>query len=138
MKYLSYNKSMPYEARVDTLIQWMQNDSLRLTTLYFEEPDLTGHSYGPDSPQVRLFSKKKMLFIHHVFLLCLSERASIREFSCQKLQLNFKNELQLLEVTYNSVKFIIIRKLQVNNFFTISAIIGVFRLNIKLLGSLFH
>ncbi|XP_035686327.1 ectonucleotide pyrophosphatase/phosphodiesterase family member 5-like [Branchiostoma floridae] len=49
-----YNGSMPYDERVDTMIKWFTDDkyAINLGVLYFEEPDETGHKYGPDSPEM--------------------------------------------------------------------------------------
>ena len=51
----SYNASVPMRERIDTVVSWFQrNPALNLGLLYYHEPDHTGHSYGPDSPEVRL------------------------------------------------------------------------------------
>ena len=51
--WFPYNGSVPYEQRVDTVLKWLENDSgPRMITLYFEEPDHTGHEFGPDSPEI--------------------------------------------------------------------------------------
>lgn len=50
-----YNGSVSYEQRVDTVLGWVDlPDDKRpnLITLYFEEPDHTGHQTGPDSPEI--------------------------------------------------------------------------------------
>jgi ectonucleotide pyrophosphatase/phosphodiesterase family member 5 len=52
LKWMKFNMSIPFEERVDKVIEWMTKDQLRLVTLYFEEPDKTGHSFGPDSFEV--------------------------------------------------------------------------------------
>ena len=33
-------------------MDWFTNENLNFITLYFPEPDHTGHRYGPDSPEV--------------------------------------------------------------------------------------
>ncbi|KAJ0016026.1 hypothetical protein NQD34_014316 [Periophthalmus magnuspinnatus] len=51
-----YNHSNETEWRINidkVLIDWFQKQNLDFVTLYFGEPDLTGHKYGPDSPQVK-------------------------------------------------------------------------------------
>ena len=50
-KYFAYNKSVKFEDRVDTVVEWLSND-IDLAMLYFHEPDSTGHQYGPNSPEV--------------------------------------------------------------------------------------
>ncbi|XP_066279729.1 ectonucleotide pyrophosphatase/phosphodiesterase family member 5-like [Branchiostoma lanceolatum] len=49
-----YNESMPYEHRIETMIQWFTDEEnpINLGVLYFEEPDEVGHEYGPDSPEL--------------------------------------------------------------------------------------
>ena len=50
-----YDGSVPYEARVDTVLSWLSlppEQRPRLVMLYFSEPDHTGHEQGPDSPAV--------------------------------------------------------------------------------------
>lgn len=52
----SYDEGIPYMKRVDQVIQWLDLPVRRrpgLITLYFDEPDGTGHDYGPvhDSTQ---------------------------------------------------------------------------------------
>ncbi|XP_048584755.1 venom phosphodiesterase isoform X2 [Nematostella vectensis] len=63
----TYNKSVPFEHRVDTVLSWLdlprqesqvnpeKDDGKRrpdFITLYFYQPDGAGHNYGPGSPQV--------------------------------------------------------------------------------------
>jgi len=50
-----YNGSVPYEDRVDKVLEWVTmapEDRPRLITLYFDEPDHNGHGAGPDSAEV--------------------------------------------------------------------------------------
>ncbi|XP_047675276.1 venom phosphodiesterase 1-like isoform X3 [Tachysurus fulvidraco] len=50
--YEKYNGSIPFEQRVFTVLQWLQlPDDQRpdFYTLYLEEPDKSGHSFGPVS-----------------------------------------------------------------------------------------
>ncbi|XP_002973640.2 venom phosphodiesterase 2 isoform X1 [Selaginella moellendorffii] len=49
----SYNKSVPFEERVDAVLGYLdlpQRPSF--IGLYFEEPDEEGHQVGPDAPQI--------------------------------------------------------------------------------------
>jgi ectonucleotide pyrophosphatase/phosphodiesterase family protein 5 len=50
----SGNLSMPYNQRVDYVINWLtdKNKPVNLGLLYFDEPDIAGHIFGPDSPEV--------------------------------------------------------------------------------------
>ncbi|KAK3577563.1 hypothetical protein CHS0354_026532, partial [Potamilus streckersoni] len=50
-----YNGSVPFEERVDTVLEWLQlpkGERPDFITLYFSEPDHWGHEYGPYSQQV--------------------------------------------------------------------------------------
>ncbi|CAH1224500.1 ENPP5 [Branchiostoma lanceolatum] len=49
-----YNRSIPYTDRIDAMVRWFLDDEkpMNLGLLFFEEPDRSGHLYGPDSPQV--------------------------------------------------------------------------------------
>ena len=48
----TYNGSIPYQERVDQVIDWLtlpMSQRPALVTLYFDEPDHTGHGAGPES-----------------------------------------------------------------------------------------
>jgi len=50
-----YDGSVPYEARVDTVLHWLSlpmAERPRLILLYFDEPDHIAHGRGPESPAV--------------------------------------------------------------------------------------
>ncbi|XP_053315226.1 ectonucleotide pyrophosphatase/phosphodiesterase family member 3 [Spea bombifrons] len=50
--YRLYNGSVPYEERVSSILKWLdlpKNERPDFYTLYIEEPDKSGHSYGPVS-----------------------------------------------------------------------------------------
>ncbi|MDR7209421.1 ectonucleotide pyrophosphatase/phosphodiesterase [Flavobacterium piscis] len=52
--YKKYDGKIPYETRIDTVIKWLQlpeKERPHLITLYFDEPDHTGHNFGPLSPE---------------------------------------------------------------------------------------
>ena len=52
-RWLPYDGEMPYAARVDTALAWLDApDPPRLVTLYVEAVDDAGHRYGPDAPEV--------------------------------------------------------------------------------------
>ena len=42
----------PWTDRVDNVVNWLKQDDVNLGLLYIEEPDHTGHMFGPDSPEV--------------------------------------------------------------------------------------
>ena len=47
-----YDGAVTYEARIDSVIKWLgypENKRPELVTLYFDEPDLTSHEFGPVS-----------------------------------------------------------------------------------------
>jgi len=49
-----YDESISYNARIDTVVKWLSYPPAKrpeLVTLYFDEPDATGHDYGPVSPE---------------------------------------------------------------------------------------
>jgi len=51
----SYDGSVPYMDRVDTVIEWLKlpvKKRPRLVLLYFDEPDHSGHEYGPVHPEM--------------------------------------------------------------------------------------
>ncbi|KAL8568014.1 hypothetical protein ACOMHN_029189 [Nucella lapillus] len=50
--YTTYNNSLAFTDRVQTAIQWLRDDVKDLVLLYVNEPDHTGHVYGPESPQL--------------------------------------------------------------------------------------
>ncbi|KAM9340330.1 venom phosphodiesterase CdcPDE [Symphorus nematophorus] len=50
--YKPYNSKVPFEERVFTVLKWLQlpdDERPDFYTLYLEEPDKSGHSYGPVS-----------------------------------------------------------------------------------------
>ncbi|XP_067009278.2 ectonucleotide pyrophosphatase/phosphodiesterase family member 5 [Anabrus simplex] len=50
----SYNYSVPWEERVDTVMNWFTHPqtAANLVFMYFEDPDRHSHVFGPESPQV--------------------------------------------------------------------------------------
>lgn len=47
----NYKNEKEWRANVDTVMKWFTEDGLDLVTLYFGEPDSTGHKFGPESQQ---------------------------------------------------------------------------------------
>ncbi|NXQ19319.1 ENPP3 phosphodiesterase, partial [Peucedramus taeniatus] len=53
--YVKYNGSIPYEERISGILKWFDNAQSErpdIYTLYIEEPDSSGHSFGPVSAGV--------------------------------------------------------------------------------------
>ncbi|XP_020366912.1 ectonucleotide pyrophosphatase/phosphodiesterase family member 5 [Rhincodon typus] len=49
--YMIYNISVPFEDRVTQLIDWFRGkEPVNFGLLYWEEPDQSGHEFGPDNP----------------------------------------------------------------------------------------
>lgn len=51
-QYLQYNASVPFETRVERIIEWFsapKEEAVDFGVLYWEEPDESGHSLGPQS-----------------------------------------------------------------------------------------
>ncbi len=49
-----FDSSVPFIERIDTVVKWLgypPDKRPNLITLYYEEPDMTGHNYGPVSEQ---------------------------------------------------------------------------------------
>ncbi|MEP6931732.1 MAG: ectonucleotide pyrophosphatase/phosphodiesterase, partial [Flavobacterium sp.] len=49
-----YDDTVTYEARIDSVLKWLElpeKQRPHLITLYFDEPDHTGHDFGPLSPE---------------------------------------------------------------------------------------
>ncbi|XP_072689999.1 ectonucleotide pyrophosphatase/phosphodiesterase family member 3 isoform X3 [Canis lupus baileyi] len=54
-KYIHYNRSIPYEERISTLLKWLDLPKAErpdFYTIYVEEPDSAGHESGPVSATV--------------------------------------------------------------------------------------
>ncbi|XP_007958022.2 ectonucleotide pyrophosphatase/phosphodiesterase family member 7 [Orycteropus afer afer] len=47
----NYKDEQEWRANIDTVISWFTQDGLDLVTLYFGEPDSTGHKFGPKSAE---------------------------------------------------------------------------------------
>ncbi|XP_068387832.1 ectonucleotide pyrophosphatase/phosphodiesterase family member 7 [Eschrichtius robustus] len=47
----NYKDEVEWRANIDTVMKWFTDEGLDLVTLYFGEPDSTGHKYGPESQQ---------------------------------------------------------------------------------------
>ncbi|KAM9316385.1 bis(5'-adenosyl)-triphosphatase ENPP4 [Gastrophryne carolinensis] len=51
--FLPYNSSVPFSERVDKIISWFTRpkEPINFATLYFEEPDKSGHLFGPNNKE---------------------------------------------------------------------------------------
>lgn len=49
----NYSDEDEWKGNIDTVMRWLTEEGLDLVTLYFGEPDFTGHIYGPESQQVK-------------------------------------------------------------------------------------
>lgn len=49
-----YNETTTWEEKVDRIISWFldSDNPINLGMMYFDEPDLIVHSFGPDSPEL--------------------------------------------------------------------------------------
>lgn len=55
-RWKKYDHNFNYEARVDSVISWLQlpeKQRPRLITWYYPEPDGVGHDFSPESPKVK-------------------------------------------------------------------------------------
>ncbi|XP_046845830.1 venom phosphodiesterase 2-like [Xenia sp. Carnegie-2017] len=54
--FRKYNQSIPFSDRVNQVLEWLKlppEERPSFITLYFHQPDYTGHSHGPESPEVK-------------------------------------------------------------------------------------
>ncbi|MGL5111933.1 MAG: ectonucleotide pyrophosphatase/phosphodiesterase, partial [Flavobacterium sp.] len=59
--YKIYDDTVPYESRIDTVVDWLnlpETERPHLITLYFDQPDETGHNYGPFSEENKIMVSK--------------------------------------------------------------------------------
>lgn len=51
--FMKYNSSVSFEERLNNITMWLNNSSPPVTfaTLYWEEPDASGHKYGPEDKE---------------------------------------------------------------------------------------
>jgi len=56
-----YDASVPYDSRIETVMEWLklpEKERPHLITLYFDEPDYTGHTFGPLSNENKVVVHK--------------------------------------------------------------------------------
>ncbi|XP_001380405.1 ectonucleotide pyrophosphatase/phosphodiesterase family member 1 [Monodelphis domestica] len=97
--YQVYNGSIPFEERVLAILQWLQlpkDKRPHFYTLYLEEPDSSGHSFGPVSSQVikalqrvdsivgMLMDGLKTMNLHRCINLILVSDHGMEQGSCKK------------------------------------------------------
>ncbi|XP_013915869.1 PREDICTED: ectonucleotide pyrophosphatase/phosphodiesterase family member 1-like, partial [Thamnophis sirtalis] len=97
--YKLYNRSIPFEERVITFLRWLQlpeEERPHFYTLYLEEPDSSGHSYGPISSEVILALERvdkvvgllmdglKQMKLHNCINIILISDHGMEEANCQK------------------------------------------------------
>lgn len=97
--YKIYNGSVPFEERILTILKWLQlpkDERPHFYTLYLEEPDSSGHSYGPVSSEVirvlqrvdnmvgMLMDGLKELNLHRCLNLILVSDHGMEQGSCKK------------------------------------------------------
>ena len=52
-RHLKYDGSIPFRQRIDEIVNWFADEyPINLGLLYFEEPDQTGHDFGPESSDI--------------------------------------------------------------------------------------
>ncbi|KAI4876707.1 hypothetical protein NFI96_017986, partial [Prochilodus magdalenae] len=98
---LVYNLSVPFEKRVFTVLKWLQlPDDQRpdFFTLYLEEPDKSGHNYGPVSGGLisaiqgvdkvigQLMNGLKQLNLHECVNIIVVADHGMAETSCDKVE----------------------------------------------------
>uniref|UniRef100_A0A452FZJ0 Alkaline phosphodiesterase I n=1 Tax=Capra hircus TaxID=9925 RepID=A0A452FZJ0_CAPHI len=97
--YKIYNVSVPFEERILAVLKWLQlpkDERPHFYTLYLEEPDSSGHSYGPVSSEViralqrvdnmvgMLMDGLKELNLHRCLNLILISDHGMEQGSCKK------------------------------------------------------
>lgn len=50
--YFKYNNTISMETRIETAVEWLANDQADVALVYFNQPDKTGHKFGPLSQAV--------------------------------------------------------------------------------------
>ncbi|XP_034377805.1 bis(5'-adenosyl)-triphosphatase ENPP4 isoform X2 [Arvicanthis niloticus] len=51
--FMNYNSSVPFKERLNKVTSWLSssNPPVTFATLYWEEPDVSGHKYGPEDKE---------------------------------------------------------------------------------------
>ena len=69
----NYSKMKTYNKTIDTFIDSLKVNETNLGFLYFNEPDKSGHAYGPESVEVE-FVVKELDYILSYFFSSLKSR----------------------------------------------------------------
>lgn len=56
--FYDYSNEASWYENTDKVMSWFRDQDLDFVSLYFGEPDMTGHKYGPDSPERREMVKQ--------------------------------------------------------------------------------
>ncbi|XP_028676877.2 ectonucleotide pyrophosphatase/phosphodiesterase family member 1-like [Erpetoichthys calabaricus] len=98
-KYLIFNKSKDFEERLYTILHWLalpKGERPDFYTLYLDEPDTSGHRYGPSSRQVEdalkrvdkivemLMDGLKQMKLHKCANIVLVSDHGMEESTCEK------------------------------------------------------
>lgn len=51
--FMTYTNSYKFEERCEEVLNWFEKFEMDFATLYFNEPDHTGHSFGPNSVEYK-------------------------------------------------------------------------------------
>ncbi|MBN3324710.1 ENPP3 phosphodiesterase, partial [Atractosteus spatula] len=99
--YQEYDGKVPFEKRVFTLLQWLRLPAEKrpdLFTLYLQEPDSSGHNFGPVSGAVlealmevdriigQLMDGLKQLHLHQCVNIIVVADHGMEETSCQRME----------------------------------------------------
>lgn len=97
--YMSFDGKVPYEERIYSVLQWLQLPEDRrpdFFTVYLEEPDSSGHSYGPVSGGLilalqgvdrvigQLMNGLKQLNLHQCVNIIIIADHGMEETSCER------------------------------------------------------
>lgn len=97
--YQPYNGKVPFEERVFTVLKWLQlpdDERPDFYTLYLEEPDKSGHSYGPVSGGIiaamqgvdrimqQLMNGLKQIGLHRCINILVVADHGMEEISCDR------------------------------------------------------
>ncbi|XP_057211302.1 venom phosphodiesterase 1 [Triplophysa rosa] len=114
--YMNYNGKVPFEERVLTVLKWLQLPQDRrpdFLTLYLEEPDKSGHSFGPvsgglitalqgvDRLMGQLMNGLKQLNLHRCVNIIIIADHGMEETSCDRKEVlqEFVGNINHLYVT---------------------------------------
>ncbi|KAM4549950.1 venom phosphodiesterase CdcPDE [Fundulus diaphanus] len=97
--YQPYNSKVPFEERVFTVLKWLQlpdNERPDFYTLYLEEPDKSGHSFGPvsggiisaiqgvDNIMRQLMNGLKQIDLHRCLNIIVVADHGMEDISCDR------------------------------------------------------